>query len=202
MCFFFLPFSFYLLPPFFIRAKRGGGGDSGRCWQSLFKLSGIMEDYFCAEILACVPVFSLSLSSPFLFLVVADTLGKQFVSHLIAFEKLKNKNHNRPGLGDEDWGDTDTIRPWLFGDPWYDVWQSCPRSHNNTRPCPSENTPRSQSLSLSALGHLLSFSLLPPPPPPWLLSERWCVWIWLNYSSTYKHKHSTRLEVCKCVCAF
>lgn len=50
-----------------------------------------MEDYFCAEILACVPVFSLSLSSPFLFLVVADTLGKQFVSHLIAFEKLKTR---------------------------------------------------------------------------------------------------------------
>lgn len=67
-------------------------------WQSLFKLSGIMEDYFVPRSwLVCLssplPPFS------FLFLVVADTLGKQFVSHLIAFEKLKSRNDNRPGLG-------------------------------------------------------------------------------------------------------
>lgn len=65
------------------------------CWQSLFKLSGIMEDYFVPRSwLASLPP-----PHPFLFLVVADTLGKQFVSHLIAFEKLKNRNDNRLGLG-------------------------------------------------------------------------------------------------------
>lgn len=98
-------------------------GDSGRCWQSLFKLSGIMEDYF-VQISWLVSLFFLSPS--FLFLVVADTLGKQFVSHLIAFEKLKNGDHNRPGLGDEDWVEggwagTDTKTPRLFWDPWYAV---------------------------------------------------------------------------------
>ena len=68
---------------------------SGRYWQSLFKLSGIMEDYFVPRSwLVC-----LFFSSPFLFLVGADTLGKQFVSHLIAFEKLKNRDDNRSGLG-------------------------------------------------------------------------------------------------------
>lgn len=51
-----------------------------------------MEDYF-------VPRSGLFFHPPFLFLVVADTLGKQFVSHLIALEKLKNRNDNRLGLG-------------------------------------------------------------------------------------------------------
>lgn len=73
-----------------------------------------MEDYFVQRSwLVCLP----PPPSSFLFLVVADTLGKQFVSHLIAFEKLKKGDNNGPGLWDEDWGDTDTIRPGLFGDP-------------------------------------------------------------------------------------
>lgn len=71
-----------------------------------------MEDYFVQRSwLVCLPP-----PSPFLFLVVADTLGKQFVSHLIAFEKLKKGEWQWASAVDEDWGDTDTIRPGLFGD--------------------------------------------------------------------------------------
>lgn len=48
-----------------------------------------MEDYFVQRfwLVRLSPPTPLS----FLFLVVADTLGKQFVSHLIAFEKLKKR---------------------------------------------------------------------------------------------------------------
>lgn len=124
-----------------------------------------MEDYF---VLRSWLMRQFSLSHPFLFLVVADTRGKQFVSHLIALEKLKNGNHKRPGLEGEErgergteerWG-SDTIRPRLFGDPWYAVWQRGRRSRHNAGLRPSENTPRFQCQSLSALGHLLAFSFL------------------------------------------
>lgn len=123
-------FIFPLSPSYFFflfhKSKVRLREDSGRCWQSLFKLSGIMEDYF---VLRSWLMRQFSLSHPFLFLVVADTRGKQFVSHLIALEKLKNGNHKRPGLEGEErgergteerWG-SDTIRPRLFGDPWYAV---------------------------------------------------------------------------------
>lgn len=82
------------------------------------------------------------------------------MSHLIAFEKLKSRDHNGAGLGDEDCGDTDTIRPPLFGDPWSAVQWSGLCCHNNASPRPSEKTPRSWCASLSAQGHLLYFSLI------------------------------------------
>lgn len=40
---------------------------------------------------------------------------------------------------------------------WGPLWQSSLHIHNNARPRPSENAPRSRCLSLSAPGHLLFF---------------------------------------------
>lgn len=71
-----------------------GGGRGGIGKASLNSLV-LWRIILCRDPGLCVCFFP----SPFLFLVVADTLGKQFVSHLIAFEKLKNRNDNRPGLG-------------------------------------------------------------------------------------------------------
>lgn len=155
-----------------------------------------MEDYFVQRFwLVSPPPLPPLFLSPLL--VVADTLGKQFVSHLIAFEKLKSRDHNGAGLWDEDCGDTDTIRPPLFGDPWSAVQWSGLCCHNNACPRPSEKTPRSWCASLSAQGHLLYFS-----PILLLLLHQDSVWFWLSFSSAYKHKHSSRFEVHECVCAF
>lgn len=72
------------------RGVRGGIGKASLNSLVLWRI------ILCRDPGLCVCFFSLF---PFLFLVVADTLGKQFVSHLIAFEKLKNRHDNRPGLG-------------------------------------------------------------------------------------------------------
>lgn len=79
---------------------------------------------------------------------------------------------------------------------WGPLWQSSLHIHNNARPRPSENAPRSRCLSLSAPGHLLFFFHLLLLNDNFL--ETQCVWIWLNYSSVYDLKHSARLEVCAC----
>lgn len=85
----------YLRLLFFTRANGGGGDIQGGAGKASLNSLVLWRIILCWDPGLWVCFLSLSLSRPFLFVVVADTLGKQFVSHLIAFEKLKNGNHNR-----------------------------------------------------------------------------------------------------------